>query len=146
MSSLVIPVKAGLHKSSRVILMLTKIIVPVSCIVVAMKYFNILEPLALFFAPAMALLGLPGEAALVLVFGFFSSVYAAIGVMTTLSLTPAEITTLAIMIGISHELFIESAIASHTGLKMPAAMALRISASIVAGITLNVIFNVVLGV
>ncbi len=146
MSSLVVPVKAGLHKSSRVILMLTKIVVPVSCVVVSMKYFNILEPLAAFFAPAMSLLGLPGEAALVLVFGFFSSVYAALGVMTTLSLTSAEITTLAVMIGISHELFMESAISSHTGLRMPMAMALRLTASILAGLTLNVIFNVVLGV
>lgn len=143
MSNLAVPVKAGLLKSTRIILLLMKIIIPVSCVVVTMKYLNILEPLAMFFAPLMSLVGLPGEAALALAFGFFISVYAAIGVITTLTLTSAEITTLAVMIGISHELFIETAISSHTGLRMPAAIALRVSAALLAGLFLNLVFTLV---
>lgn len=146
MSSLVVPVKAGLLKSGRIILLLLKIMIPISCVVVTMKYFNILEPVAMFFAPVMSLVGLPGEAALALVFGFFIGVYAAIGVIATLSLTSMEITTLAIMIGICHELFIESAICSHTGLKMPVSIALRMAAALLAGLFLNLAFTLVMGV
>ena len=141
MSNLVFPIRAGILKSSRIILLLVKIIVPVSCVVFTMKYFNILEPVAMFFAPLMSLLGLPGEAALALAFGFFISVYAAIGVITTLTLTAAEITILAVMIGISHELFLETAISSHTGLRMPAAIALRMGTALIAGLFLNLVFT-----
>ncbi len=145
-SNLAAPVKAGLFKSVKIIILLLKIIIPVSCVVVTMKYFNILEPVAMFFSPLMSLVGLPGEAAVVLAFGFFSSVFAAIGAMATIPLTSMEITILAVMIGISHELFVESAICSHTGLKIPVAIALRIGTAMAAGMALNVIFKVIGGV
>ena len=149
MADVAVPVKAakrGLKKSMKIIILLLKVIIPVSCLVVTLEYFKILEPVAGFFAPVMSLLGLPGEAALVLAFGFFINVFAAIGAMATISLTTWEITTLAVMIGISHELFIESAICSHTGLRIPVSIVLRISVALMAGIFLNILFNFVLGV
>ncbi len=146
MEELAMPLKKGLKKSGEILLLLIKVVIPVMCFVVVLDFYGVLEPLALFFSPLMSLVGLPGEAAIALTFGFFINTFAAVGVITAMSLNATEITILAVMLGISHELFIESAISSYTGLKIPVSFLLRISAAFFSGIFLNVLLNVILGV
>ncbi|MGM0652492.1 MAG: nucleoside recognition domain-containing protein [Bacillota bacterium] len=141
MSEIVIPVRKGLIKSGQLLWLLVKIIVPVSCLVAILDHYGIIESFATFFTPAMSLFGLPGEATIALILSFFVNFYAAIGVITAMSLNAQQITILAVMIGICHELPVETAICSYTGLRVPFSVALRIFTALSAGLLLNAIYN-----
>ncbi len=141
MTALAVPVKKGLIKSGQLLWLLVKIIVPISCLVAILDYYGIIESFATFFAPAMALFGLPGETTIALLLSFFINFYAAIGVITAMSLDARQITVLAVMIGICHELPVETAICSYTGLRVPVSAALRIITALFAGLLLNTIYN-----
>lgn len=145
MVNLLEPVKKGLKKSLQLLWMLTKIILPVSCMVAVLDYYGIINSIAGFFAPAMSLFGLPGEATIALLLSFFVSFYAALGVITTLTLDAQQITVLAVMIGICHELPVETVVCSYTGLRIPVSAALRLVTALAAGLLLNAIYNLVLG-
>jgi len=93
----------------------------------------------------MALFGLPGEATIALLLSFFVNFYAALGVITTITLDARQLTILAVMIGICHELPVESVICSYTGLRIHVSAALRITTALVAGLLLNFIYSLVAG-
>jgi spore maturation protein SpmB len=145
MVNLLEPVKKGLKKSLQLLWMLTRIILPVSCMVAVLDYYGIINSIAGFFAPFMSLFGLPGEATIALLLSFFVSFYAALGVITTLTLDAQQITVLAVMIGICHELPVETVVCSYTGLRIPVSAALRLVTALAAGLLLNAIYNLVLG-
>jgi len=137
MEQLVGPLQKGLSKSASLLWLLTRVIIPVSCLVTLMEYYGVMEVIARLFSPLMALAGLPGEAAVALTLGFLVNYYAAVGAIVGISLSVAELTTLAVMLGISHELPVETVICSHTGLKIPFTVALRISTALVVGMVFN---------
>ncbi len=143
MNKLIAPVKTGLVKSAKLLWLLLKIIVPVSCIVAVLEHYGIIEMFAASFAPAMSYFGLPGEATIALLLSFTVNFYAALGVLGAMTLSPQQITVLAVMIGICHELPVETVVCSYTGLRIPAAAVLRISTALFAGFTLNLIYNLV---
>jgi len=145
MSTLAEPIKKGFIKSLQLLWLLVKIIVPVSCIVAILDFYGIIESIAGYFSPAMALFGLPGEATIALLLSFLVNFYAALGVITTMSLSPQQITVLAVMIGICHELPVETVVCSYTGLRIPVSAALRLITALVAGLALNYIYTLVLG-
>lgn len=141
MTPLAEPVKKGLIKSMHLLWLLVRIIIPVSCVVAVLDYYGFVESIAGFFAPAMTLFGLPGESTIALLLSFFVNFYAALGVITTMSLSPQQITVLAVMIGICHELPVETVVCSYTGLRIPVSAALRILTALSAGLLLNAIYN-----
>ncbi len=141
MTPLAEPFKKGLIKSMHLLWLLVRIIIPVSCVVAVLDYYGFVESIAGFFAPAMTLFGLPGESTIALLLSFFVNFYAALGVITTMSLSPQQITVLAVMIGICHELPVETVVCSYTGLRIPVSAALRILTALSAGLLLNAIYN-----
>lgn len=145
MSSIIEPVKTGLLKSFRLLWLLVKIIVPISCLVAVFDYYGIIGAVAGFFSPAMAYFGLPGEATIVLLLSFFVNFYAALGVLTTMALSSQQITVLAVMIGICHELPMETVVCSYTGLPIPVSALLRLFTALGAGLLLNMIYILVGG-
>lgn len=139
------PIKKGFTKSLQLLLLLIKIIVPVSCLVAVLDYYGIIQLIAGFFSPAMALFGLPGESTIALLLSFFVNFYAALGVITAIELTAQQITILAVMIGICHELPVETVVCSYTGLRIPVSAALRLFTALGAGLILNLIYSLALG-
>ncbi len=137
------PINKGLVKSAHAIWLLAKIVIPVSSVIVALQFFDVLEWISLYFSPVMSLIGLPGEATIALMLGFFINIYAVVGAIISMTLTGPQITILAVMIGICHELPVESVICTHTGLKIPFSIVLRLSVALLAGITLNILFKLV---
>ena len=121
------------------VLLLAKIIVPVYFVVTVLKYTGLLEHIAVIFVPAMSIFGLPGEAALALVLGNALNIYAAIGVISSISLTAKQITILAVMISFSHTLFVETAVTKKMGIGVLPILATRIGLAIASGIVLNVV-------
>jgi len=129
----------GLKKGLSTTVFLGKIIIPVYFFITLLKYTGILSWISTYLAPIMGIFGLPGDAAIALVFGNFVNIYAALAVISGLSLTSKEITILAVMLSFSHSLFMETAVAKKTGLSVMIVLSLRIGLALISGIVLNVI-------
>ena len=78
------PAREGLRKAVQTTLLLTKIIIPVTFVVVTLNRFGLSSQLAELLSPLLKVVGLPGEAALPLFLGFFVNIYAAIGAISDL--------------------------------------------------------------
>ena len=107
----------GLRNGIDTIWELAKVIIPLTIVIAVLKETGYLELLAKWMEPLMQVLGLPGEAALALVVGYFVNIYSAIAVILALSLTAKQVTIVSVMIAICHGLFLESAITKRTGIK-----------------------------
>ncbi len=145
MPNLLTPIKSGLKKSLEVLWFLTKIIIPIACIIKCLEHFDLLEGVAAFFTPVTTWIGLPGETVLPLLLGFLTNFYASLGIISSLSLNPGQVTVLALMLGICHELPIESAICSSTGLKVYQSVLLRLITAFLAGFLLNALYTAIGG-
>lgn len=94
----------------RTYLDLLLILVPTFVLVTLLKHTPAFPWMTAKLAPAMSIFGLPGSAALPIILGLFVSLYAALAAMVGIGLSPAEITTLALMLGLCHNLIVEGAI------------------------------------
>lgn len=145
MTGLLEPIKKGLKKSLQTLWFLAKIIIPITCAVRFLEHFALLEPVAAFFAPATSWVGLPGDAVLPLMLGFWTNFYAALGVVTTQSMSAQQITIFALMLGICHELPVESVICRSTGLKIYQSILLRMLTAFSAAFLLHALYKVIGG-
>ncbi len=143
--TLLLPIKKGLKKSFDLLWLLSKTIIPVTFFIAFLEYSQLIEPFSRLFAPLMQITGLPGEAAIPLFLGFFVNIYAAVGGIIALQLTPSDITILATMILISHSLLIESAICKQVGLSWRFSLTLRIGTALLTGIGLSLFFYLLEG-
>jgi len=135
-------VTSGLSTGFKTMLFLVRIMVPVSLAVSILQWTGALSHLARFLAPAMNLLGLSGESALVLVSAILLNNYSAIAVMETLPLTMREVTILAIMALTAHNLIVETAVMKKTSSSAFKMVVLRLGWAIVAGYVFNLILPV----
>lgn len=109
------PARAGAERAVRTAWFLTRVIVPLSAGVALLDWTGALAWIGQRLAPAMALFGLPGEAAVPIVSGFFTGVYGGVAAASSLPLTHVQLTVLAIMVLCAHNLVVESAIQSRSG-------------------------------
>lgn len=134
------PAWRGTCKGLQTMLILVKIIVPVTFVLVALDKMGWLVSVAALFAPFLKLFGLPGEAALPLLLGFFVNIYAAMGAIAVLTLSAREITVIALMILTCHSLLMESPVLKFTGLPSIASSLLRMGAAFFFGFLLNLVY------
>ena len=125
--------KRGFKNGINTLLVLLKILVPVYIVVQLLSLSGLLNIIAEIFKPVMSLLGLPGEASLVIMLGYFLSTYAALGAIAAIELTGVQITTIAIMLSISHSLITESAIVKKLGVSAAASVIVRVTFSLLMG-------------
>jgi hypothetical protein len=129
--------KKGFYNGMALTWDMIKVIVPFYFIVELMKYLGFIRFVGSFFGPFMGLFGLPGESALALIAGYTTNLYAAIAVITPLHLSSRDITIIALMLGISHSLPIETPITRKTGVNAWLLLLVRIGLSFLVGIVLN---------
>jgi Fe2+ transport system protein B len=129
--------KSALPKAGKTIWWLLKIILPISLIVSFLQYWGIIAQIATILSPAFSLIGLPGESAVVFITSIFVPLYGPIAIISTLPLDMREITILALMCLISHNLFVETAIQKKTGSSALIMFFLRLSTSIIGAFILN---------
>lgn len=127
-------IKIGFKKGIETTWMLGKVIIPVYIFVTFLKHTPVLDWIAYVFKPLMGLFHLPGEAAIVLVLGNALNLYAAVGAIKAITLTPIQITTLGIMLSFSHSLFVETAVVKKLDVNIGKVIALRVGLGLVAGI------------
>jgi hypothetical protein len=113
--------------------------IPISFAMVLLQYFGLLAWISKAIEPIFSLLGLPGDAALAYLSGVFVCVYACISAMGILTLTAKQITIMAIMCLISHNMIVETAVQKKTGSSAWRMVTWRMCMAFVAGYLLNII-------
>ena len=108
-------VKSVLPSTTKTCVWLLKITAGVSFAIMFLKYFKVLPVISEMLAPLFNFIGLPGEAALSFVTGYFVNVYAAISVMVSLDLDIRALTILGTMVLSCHNMITETAVQKKTG-------------------------------
>lgn len=130
-------IKKGFSNGLETVWELTKVMVPFYITVTILAETPAMKLLDNLAQPIMALVGLPGEAATAIVVGNVLNIYAAIGTMGALALNTKETTIIALMILISHNLFIETAVSKKTGIRVTSLVFIRIIGAFLAGMLLS---------
>jgi hypothetical protein len=118
-----------------------KVIVPFYLLVELAKHLGLINLIGGFFRPFMDLFGLPGESALALIAGYTANLYAAIAVLTPLHLSSREVTIIAIMLGISHSLPVETSITRKAGANAWLLLFVRLFLSFFVGMVVNLLWK-----
>ena len=128
-----------LRNALKTALWIIRIIIPVSFIVTLLDFYGVIEWISTYTAPLFQLIGLHGNAAVVYFSSLFLPLYAPIAIIATLPLTLREITILALMCLITHNLPIECAVQRRSGTPFWQTLVIRLTFSILGGILLNLI-------
>lgn len=129
----------ALAKSVKAIFFLLKIMVPTSLAVTLLGWSGILGVISNWLAPAMRILGLPGEAAFAFISGALLTNYSAIAVMGGLSLSVRDATIVAVMCLIAHNLVVETSVMKSTGSSAMKMLFLRLGMAFLGAIALNLV-------
>jgi hypothetical protein len=122
---------------------LARVMIPAYGATLVLERLGVIEWLARAARPLMSLLGLPGDAAVPLVIGYVLNIYAAVGSMQALGLSPRQITVLAIAILIGHNLLVEGAVLHKAGMNGFAFGILRVVAGLIAAAVANLLMGLV---
>ena len=128
-----------LRNALKTALWIIRIIIPVSFIVTLLDFYGVIEWISIYTAPLFRLIGLQGNAAVVYFSSLFLPLYAPIAIIATLPLTLREITILALMCLITHNLPIECAVQRRSGTPFWQTLVIRLTFSILGGILLNIV-------
>ena len=135
----------SIKTTSKVCLMLFKIIIPVSIIVKIITELGLISYLGQLLSPLMSLVGLPGSYGLVWAAGMCTNLYAAMLVFSKVIIedpvNTAQVSVLAMMILVAHALPVEATVARKAGIRLRVSLIFRIAAAVVFGIILNLIFT-----
>jgi len=131
--------KRGFNNGLKTLWILSRVLVPVYLVITLIRLTPIIDWIAVLFKPLMFLFGLPGEAAIVLVLGNTLNIYAALGAIASLTLTIKQITILAVMLGFSHSLIVETAIFKKLKVNALIVVSLRMGLALLSGLILNII-------
>jgi len=132
-------VRTALPQGTKTALWLLKLTIPISFAVFLLDFWGILTIIGNWVAPVFKLIGLSGQASVVLITSFFTNIYSVIAVMTTLGIGHREGTILAVMCLISHAMIVETAIQKRTGSSPVRMVVIRLLSSFFAAILLNFI-------
>ncbi|WP_042222504.1 nucleoside recognition domain-containing protein [Oceanobacillus manasiensis] len=120
---------------------LGKVIFPITLIITILQFTPVLPWIIEMLSPAMGLLGLSGEAAVPLVLGNTLNLYAGIAAIVSFEFTVKEVFILAVMLSFSHNLFIESAVASKVGVSWWLISGIRIGLALLGGLVINLVWH-----
>jgi len=132
-------IKESLPGAYKTAIWLIKITVLISLIILILRYTGILFWLSNQLSPLFNVVGLPGEAALVFVTGYFVNVYSAIAVLVTLSLDVRAITIISVMVLCAHNIVMETAVQKKTGSSALRIVLIRTFSAFILGVMLNLI-------
>ena len=130
-------VKLARPSAFKTIWWLTKIMVTLSFVILLLQYFGIIEWISYWLTPLFSHFGLPGEAALAYVSGYFVNCYSAIAVMTTLDLSTRAATILSVMVLCSHNMIVETTVQHKTGSSVLSIVLIRTLSAFVLAWVLN---------
>ncbi|NOZ83487.1 MAG: nucleoside recognition protein [Epsilonproteobacteria bacterium] len=134
-------IRSGFKKGAAISLKIVAYTFPLYVLVDVLNQLGIVTKVGKLFSPFMRLIGLPGGASIVLISGFLLNLYAAIAAMAPLNLTVKQITIIGLILGIAHNLFIETAVLSRVGAKGYIIVLTRLLTAFFAGGMLNLLWR-----
>ena len=129
--------KAARPSAFKTIWWLTKIMTLLSFVIMLLQYFGFIKWISYWLTPIFSHFGLPGEAALAYVSGYFVNCYSAIAVMTTLDLGTRAATILSVMVLCSHNMIVETTVQHKTGSSVIRIVAIRTLSAFILAWVLN---------
>lgn len=132
-------IKGALPGTVKTCIWVVKLTVGVSFCIMLLRYLQILPWISALLEPVFHVVGLPGEAALAYVTGYFVNVYSAIAVSVTLDLSIREMTILSAMVLCAHNMLVETAVQKKTGTPAVRIVIYRTLSSILVGLALNLV-------
>jgi hypothetical protein len=129
--------QTALPKAFKTAIWLLSLMLPISLGVTILQYFGVISWAAGLLNPLFHYLGLSGQCAFVFLTSIFLNIYSAIAVISSLPLTIREITILALMCLISHNMIIETIIQGKTGSSKVKMVFIRLISSIISALLLN---------
>lgn len=130
-------VKEVLPTTTKACWWIIKLTVGISAAMMLLKYFGILQIIANFVNPVFKYFGLPGDASLAYVAGYFVNGYSALAVISTLNLSIRQITILSTMVLCSHSMILETAVLKKTGASASTLVIIRTFSALLLGFVLN---------
>jgi len=131
----------GLQQGLKTTWTLGKVIFPITLIVTILQFTPVLPWIIDLLTPLMGLIGLSGEAAVPLVLGNTLNLYAGIAAIISFEFTVKEVFIMAIMLSFSHNLFIESAVATKVGVSWWVIVGVRVGLALLAATVINLVWN-----
>ncbi len=119
-------------------LWLLKMMIPITLVATILDFYGIIALVSDYTEPFFKLLGLSGEAAFVFITSCLTSIYSAIAVMATFGFELREVTIMASMCLIAHNLIVEGVIQSKSGSSFWGITILRIAMALACGFLLNI--------
>lgn len=116
---------------------LSKVIFPITVLITILQFTPVLPWVVEMLTPMMSWIGLSGEAAVPLVLGNTLNLYAGIAAIVSFDFTVKEVFLMAVMLSFSHNLFIESSVATRVGIKWPIVVGIRITLALFSAIMIN---------
>ena len=131
--------KAAIPGTARTAWWMVRLVVIISFGVEVLRYFGVVAWLSGLLSPCFEWIGLPGEASLVYISGYFGNVYTAVAVMSTLELSARAITILAVMVLCSHNMLIESVVQKKCGTPLLRIFVTRTLSAFILGFVMNLL-------
>src|SRR5699024_11118676 len=134
-------IRRGFHNGLSTTWTLGKVIFPITLLVTILQFTPVLPWLIEVISPLMHLIGLPGEAAVPLVLGNFLNLYAGIAAIVSFEFTIKEVFIMAVMLSFSHNLIVESAVATRVGVKWWLIVGIRVGLALKAAFIINLLWQ-----
>jgi len=131
--------REGLRSGARTTSWILMLMVPVSLIVTLLHFSGLLGRFAALVAPLFGLFGLPGETTVAFITGSLVNVYSGIAAIGPVPLTTRQVSILAVMILICHNLLIEVPVQRKAGSAAWRIVAIRVGTAVGAALLLNLI-------
>jgi hypothetical protein len=110
-----------------------RVTVPTFVIMDLLRRLGVIDAIGAFCAPLMAFFRLPGEAAIPVLIGYLVNVYTATAALGSLGLSGGQVTTLGLMIGLAHQVVVETAILRTAGARAYRLLLYRLAMSLLVG-------------
>ena len=133
------PIVKAIGPALRTAMWLISIMLPVSFITTLLQYAGILDTVSGYLHPLCTLIGIRGEGALVLLSSAGMTLYSGIAVMQAIPFTLREVTIMALMMLVAHNMIVETAVQRKTGSNAFRMVALRLAGALVCGLFLNAV-------
>lgn len=130
-------VRSATPSALKTVWWLTKIMIGVSFAIMLLQYFGVIELISRWLTPVFSSFGLPGEAALAYVSGYFVNCYTAMAVMSSLHLDMRAATILAVMVLCSHNMIVETTVQAKTGSSAVRIVVIRTLSAFLLAFVLN---------
>lgn len=134
-------IKNGLLAGLKTSWTLSKIIFPITLLLVILQHTPVLPWIIELVSPIMGVFGLRGDAAIPLVLGNALNLYAGIAGILSLELTVKEVFILAVMLSFSHNIFIETGVALKVGVKLWVVLLVRFGLAAISAIVINLVWS-----